>query len=121
MIGVQTMSCRFGSRSSPLTCCLEGMQLLVRGFCTAVPRLRKVRHRRAEVQVVEGRSDPAERLVSHRPDSLEYPAARKSLFLGARDERLNLLLQRIDAGVLVSQAVAQNVYITLLETVEERW
>jgi len=69
--------------------------------------------------VVEGRSDPAERLVSHRPDSLEYPAARKSLFLGARDERLNLLLQRIDAGVLVSPAVAQNPCIKILDQVAE--
>src|SRR5438876_12289909 len=95
MIGVQTMSCRFGSRSRPLTCCLEAMQLLRRGFCTAVPRLRKVRDGRADVQVVERRSDPAERLVSLRPDSLEHPAARKPLFFGSRDKCLNLLLQRI--------------------------
>src|SRR4030095_3911139 len=104
-MGAQTVFCRFTSRSSPLTCGLKAMQLLRRGFCTAVPRLRKVRRGRAEVQGVGRRGGAAERWVSHRPDSLNHPAPRKPVFLGSCDKRLNLLLQCIDAGILVSPAI----------------
>src|SRR3989304_4487114 len=60
----------------------ERLKLLVGGLGAAVPRLRKMRDGRAEVQVVERRGALAERLVGHRPDSPEYLAAQKPCLLG---------------------------------------
>ena len=82
----------------------EGLELRRRGLGAAVPRFRQAGNRRSEVLREFWRGAPCS-LVGHRPDSREYLAAQKPRLLGARDERLNLLLQLIDTGVLVSPGV----------------